>query len=48
MFMSVSGVWMNATQMQLATTRLEVMTAFATSDSLEMDSYAQVYTSIQT
>jgi len=32
MLMSVTEGWMNATRMQLATTRLEVMSAFATSD----------------
>ena len=37
MLMSVTEGWMNATRMQLATTILEVMTAFAMWGSLEMD-----------
>ena len=43
MLMSVTEGWMNATRMQLATTILEVMTAFAMWGSLEMDWHAQVH-----
>ena len=41
-FLSVSEVWMNVIQMQLASTLLGVMTVCATLGSLEMDSHAKV------
>ena len=41
-FQSVKEGWMIVTQMQLAQTHLEVITAIATLDLLEMDILAQV------
>jgi len=41
-FLSVSEVWMNVIQMQLASTLLGVMTVCATLGSLEMDCHAKV------
>ena len=41
-FQSVKESWMIVTQMQLAQTHLEVITAIATLDLLEMDILAQV------
>ena len=41
-FQSVKGGWMIVTRTQLAQTHLEVITAIATLDLLEMDILAQV------